>query len=68
MSEWIKVEDRLPNDCDLVLFRCGNLIAPKTEKGIWLGGIKQFEVEYTCEFHCVDEVTHWMLLPQPPKN
>lgn len=65
--KWINVNDKLPSDCDLVLFRLGKLLAPKTEKGIWLDGVKSFETEYSCEFFTVDEVTHWMPLPNPPE-
>lgn len=67
LEPWVSVNDRLPNDCDLVLFRLGNLLSPKTEKGIWLAGAGTFETEYSCEFYSVDEVTHWMPLPEPPK-
>jgi len=66
MCDWISVGERLPEDCELVLFRTGNLVAEKTEKGIWLGGCEAFETEYECEYYSIDEVTHWMPLPKPP--
>lgn len=66
MSDWVSVDDRLPCDFELVLFRLGKLLAPKTEKGMWLGGIGAFEVDYSCDFYNVNEVTHWMPLPDPP--
>lgn len=68
MSDWVDVGEKLPDDCELVLFRLGKLLAPKTEKGIWLAGCGSFETEYSCEFFTVDEVTHWMPLPKPPET
>ncbi len=66
MSEWIKVEDKLPNDAQLVLFRLAH--RAKTEKGIYLAGCGTFETEYCCDWYSPDDVTHWMPLPQPPET
>jgi hypothetical protein len=66
MSEWISVEDRLPEDAQLVLFRLRQ--RAKTEKGIHLAGCKTFETEYCCDFYDYDDVSHWMPLPQPPET
>jgi hypothetical protein len=66
MNDWISVDDRLPDDAELVLFRLLN--RPKTDKGIWLAGCKTFETEYTCDYYFVEDVTHWIPLPPPPKE
>jgi hypothetical protein len=66
MSEWISVEDRLPEDAQLVLFRLRQ--RAKTEKGIHLAGCQTFETEYCCDFYDYDDVSLWMPLPHPPET
>lgn len=70
MNEWIKVEDKLPNNGDYVLtFSCGrvdiqmcyiNMTSRKNQKK-W----------YFCDHNddwIDDYVTHWMPLPNLPKE
>lgn len=74
MSEWISVDDRLPDIGEDVLIheRWASVpcIAWITECGIWLAN-KDF---ISCDGDCVietdieqSEVTHWMPLPDAPK-
>ena len=64
MSEWISVKDRLPE--------CGEVIAFSNQYEDYLiGCLFEFECEdvvcYSdgCEMY---HVTHWMPLPEPPKE
>lgn len=57
MSEWISVEERLPKPtyCVLVVNAYGEMeIDALGTDGEWMG--------------MVEEVTHWMPLPTPPKE
>ena len=63
MSEWISVENKPVPDKD-GLYRC---------KGYWIGSGKEQEesgVEYFGEWKIVNNfvLTHWMPLPEPPKE
>lgn len=61
---WISVDDRLPNNSSMVIVLCKHA-------GIWLGYYNNFP-EHMCWMHglgeCLPDVTHWMPLPQPPKE
>lgn len=67
MSEWISVADRLPKKDVNVLVTDGRCWC-----GVWsLYGYSEFvdfwEDEYG-NFQPFDDVTHWMPLPEPPKE
>ena len=66
MTEWISVKERLPEPFEIVLVHtpeeklfptvCEGYLA---NYGIWYTGFYMREP---------DEVTHWMPLPEPPKE
>ncbi len=67
MSEWISVDDRLPEDFDPVL-----MFATKSRSwygvGFWCGGRVSFN-GVSAHPSAVDfGVTHWMPLPEPPND
>ena len=66
--EWISVEDRLPDRPEMVL-----CVVPSGARGL---GMYMAHKERECfmfqgfgadGIHAVDEVTHWMPFPDPPK-
>ena len=61
-SEWISVEERLPDTTEKILVYCSNgEILPA--KYIRVQGLEfWFEETYSCH-----NITHWMPLPEPPK-
>ena len=63
MSEWISVEDRLPEDNDEVLtFSLGEVFVTRYWKltSQWLAS--------DARATHLAKVTHWMPLPEPPKD
>ncbi len=73
MSDWISVDDRLPDMYKRVLIRADCCLVagrePKTKynedwgiDGDWMWGIIN---DSWCDSHMV---THWMPLPSPPKG
>jgi uncharacterized protein DUF551 len=59
MSEWIKIEDRLPDKAGYYL-----IVAD------WMGVIEKGEFDGKSSwffYYHLFEPTHWMPLPQPPK-
>ena len=62
-SQWISVEDRLPDDCRVVIVEGG--AAYYDEVGIWRTFLERFE-DGSCR-PIQWSVTHWMPLPEPPK-
>ena len=67
MSEWISVKDRLPEDASDVLIL-------SKEKESCVGYYRSSDNEWVmynpcCSFHMeLHGVTHWMPLPEPPKD
>ena len=59
MSEWISVEDKTPDDESVI----GNVFV-KTASG-WVG-VSSYADNY--DLFAVPDVTHWMPLPEPPKE
>lgn len=57
MSEWIKCSDRMPNRNERVLCYNGEVLFESVWDEIWQDGQNYWELE---------NVTHWMPLPQPP--
>ena len=60
VQQWIPVTERLPEKHKRVLTVSdnGNIDVDWVDKfGVWIGDIMSF-----------DEVTHWMPLPEPPKE
>ncbi|EPV8688296.1 DUF551 domain-containing protein [Pseudomonas aeruginosa] len=68
MSEWIKVEDRMPTPNQTVLaYRKGK----KASHGPFFVVAKNREIhpwEYLDGDTCRMNVTHWMPLPAPPQD
>ena len=66
MSEWTSVDNNLPDDdTEVMVCREGN--------GFWWGVITKesngyFYVRHGDSFKAVYDVTHWMPLPEPPKE
>ena len=66
MAEWISVNDRLPENSDSVLV-FGKYICGGSIDMAWCNSVtKTFYSEE--ESHLLDNVTHWMPLPEPPKG
>lgn len=71
MAEWIDVNERLPEKAETVLCYCkntstelGTMTIGSCDKGWFL----QYEVGGTSYPHHYWKVTHWMPLPEPPKE
>ena len=69
MSEWISVEDRLPNKND----ECLVWPRPNDDLNIVTAVYQPWLKNWTQDFYngydyedCILKVTHWMLLPEPP--
>lgn len=80
MSEWISVEDRLPEYGEKVLFRYvmdykfpEKTISSKVKVGMCCGCLSStnkngHRYDLDARKHCyVFNVTHWMPIPEPPK-
>lgn len=66
MTEWISIKDRLPEreKSVLIIDNCLN---------IYLGFLSKYYNSFDCYCNCsegssIDTPTHWMLLPEPPKE
>lgn len=58
--EWIRLKDKLPKEKDWIIG--GN--PKRVEMGLWIDGI--FCLPH--ERYLIIEITHWMPLPNPPKE
>ena len=61
MCNWISVEERLPGLEDLFFYHDGTI-----DKGAFYPEQNVFS-DYTDDYP-IGEVTHWMPLPEPPKE
>ena len=62
VQKWIPVSERLPEDCDVVLCHMGFDTTTMQWDGrskLWVNLFTDYEVNV---------VTHWMPLPEPPKE
>lgn len=68
MSEWISVKDRLPEEREDVLIRvkCANYF--NIEQGYYKGNNEWVNCWCSIRNEGLYPVTHWMPLPEPPKN
>lgn len=64
MNKWIRVEDRLPENEQIILVHenCGKA-QMKIISAIYINN--HFECDHSCT---LENVTHWMELPEPPKE
>lgn len=63
MSEWISVEDRLPDDVSVQ----GMVVCIIDNKHIAFGEYADNYGKFACYgYGITDDVTHWMPLPEPP--
>ena len=57
LPQWVSVEDRLPETAQDVIVFDGRNVTFACKLGVWYG-----------EFSRAINVTHWMPLPEPPKE
>lgn len=74
MSEWISVVEELPK-CSEPLVECGDWVLGYSKRYDWTGLVCRCWIsqeENICHWvgvdGCQEEVTHWMPLPEPPKE
>lgn len=68
MAEWISVKDRLPDEHTTVLFYCGNLQKGFCELDVTKNRVTGWFLSWDGTRFSPSEVTHWMPLPEPPKE
>jgi hypothetical protein len=78
MSEWISVNDRLPDIGQSVLIIDFEQINPKCtiHQSMYVAWIEKLGIEnkpcwqysWCCGCYVNNKVTHWRLLPEPPKD
>lgn len=66
--KWIGVKERLPEMNEEVLISYGNTPFYKLAFLIHNGDRKWFHGTYSNQEYQIDDVTHWMPLPEPPKE
>jgi hypothetical protein len=70
VSEWVSVKERLPVANQRVFVACDNdvVVVAEISHGIFVGSTRWiFEANHHSR-HYEPEVTHWMPLPEPPKE
>ena len=66
-TQWISVKDRLPEDCKKILVVNGHGYI--SISSLWRkDGSKWTWVDSTGHFNHVNDITHWMPLPEAPKE
>lgn len=69
MSEWISVEERMPEiDVDVQTFRFGFSGIERLERQIVARWDGEVWVDWALQEVSPECVTHWMPLPDPPKD
>lgn len=78
MSDWISVKDRLPTEKDGFVFNCHEINRKEVEVMVYTPkgtgsciSIDNFILDENCflfDKYADLKVTHWMPLPQPPKE
>ncbi len=68
MTEWISVDDRLPNECEVLVFGSPTCGTHDDDPAVMEAryNIKENYFEFG-EYDCGIDVTHWMPLPEPPE-
>ena len=75
MSEWISVKDRLPEDLPenkgkraikVIVCTVGRFNNSKTVRTMTRG--RMYDWDHAWNWPGSMEVTHWMMLPEPPKE
>lgn len=68
MTDWTKIKDCLPDKDSYVLCYRGSYIGGMIDVYIYMGD-NLWEDSYGYRSRTEDEgITHWMPLPEPPKN
>ena len=68
MNKWINVNDKLPNKNEDVLVYHGEFIGNLIDVYTYIGN-NEWEDDYGYWARTNDEgITHWMPLPEPPKE
>ena len=67
MNKWISIKNKLPDNEEIFLVYRGEAKDPEIELGLWNKNKEKFEY-YDNEYYGykIDDVTHWMPLPEPP--
>lgn len=68
MSEWISVKDRLPNDYQAVIVSDGGEPEFAIFYKYYYGYGPTFVTPDCYEEEIIEGITHWMPLPEPPKE
>lgn len=68
MSEWISVEDRLPEEAQEVLCFRGTDIGALMDVYTYIGDNKWEDSYENWNYGDLEGITHWMPLPEPPKG
>jgi hypothetical protein len=67
-SQWISVDERLPEDCEDVLVLCPDTgCEPAIWSAKWLAGSKTFESNSN-GWADLEDITHWMPRPAAPSQ
>ena len=69
--EWISVKDRLPENEGRLIVLCEKVVMPAHFYPEYVGGpnFEECDIYSNCaDFLDLDKVTHWMPLPEPPKE
>lgn len=65
--KWISVKDKLPGELEFVL-AYGNEINMKIQVvSLWKSDYPNKVIGYQLNGNSMNDVTHWMPLPEPPK-